>query len=324
MLALAAASRWRPAALARRRAVPRRVLGRAGVSPAGGAGAGRRLEPAAGRPAAARRPRRTTSGSTTTPRPPGSRRRSCCSATGSLEATKGLQLLVLLAAALAGVRGAGASGSRRWRRRLVAVLLAANPVALVQAFSFYVDGLSASLMTAFARAELAARCARPRAARRALASGGGAGAAGEPEVHRAGLRAACWWPGWRSVLWRWWPRRWRGFAALGGGGAGARACWGWASIPTSPTPGARPPVYPVAGAGAVDFLSIQLAPGFHQHSRPVRLAVGLLARASNDNRAPAAEAAVHRRPPGAAALPEADLRLGGFGPLFSGGSAGRV
>ena len=33
------------------------------------------------------------------------------------------------------------------------------------------------------------------------------------------------------------------------------------------------PFHPVAGPGAVDFLRIQLAPGFHDHSRPVRLAV---------------------------------------------------
>ena len=75
------------------------------------------------------------------------------------------------------------------------------------------------------------------------------------------------------------------------------------------------PMYPVAGAGAVDFLSIQLSPGFHQHSRPVRLAVGLLARASNDNRAPDLKLPFTFDRRELQALPEADLRLGGFGPL---------
>ena len=66
-------------------------------------------------------------------------------ASGSLEATKGVQLLALLAAGLAVFAALGQSR----RAALAAALAAANPVAVVQSFSFYVDGMSASLMTGF-------------------------------------------------------------------------------------------------------------------------------------------------------------------------------
>ncbi len=232
-------------------------------------------------------------------------------ATGSLEATKGIQLLVLLAAALVVFAALGQSR----RAALAAAVVAANPVALVQAFSFYVDGMSASLMTAFIAASwLWLR--RPGLAPALAAAGslvllvnlkftglvyGG--------VLVAGLALGAW---------RWWPGRWRGFAALGGTALVAGALGLGFDPYVTNTLSRGHPFHPVAGPGAVDFLRIQLAPGFHDHSRPVRLAVGLLARASNDNHAPVVKPpfTIDRRE--LAALPEADLRLGGFGPLFSG------
>ncbi len=69
-------------------------------------------------------------------------------ATGSLEATKGLQLLPLAAAALLVFAALRARGARVGTAVFLSALIAGNPVALAQVFSFYNDGMGASLMTA--------------------------------------------------------------------------------------------------------------------------------------------------------------------------------
>jgi hypothetical protein len=72
------------------------------------------------------------------------------------------------------------------------------------------------------------------------------------------------------------------------------------------------------GARAVDFIGIQLDPAFHRQSRALRFLVGVFARSSNSNVAPVTKVPFTVGADELDAAAYADVRLGGFGPLWSG------
>jgi len=241
-------------------------------------------------------------------------------ATGSLEAAKGLQLLPLAAAALLVFAALRSNGLRARTAGVVAALVAGNPVALAQVFSFYSDGMGASLTTA-----ALALCWHWR--RRpdpwlvvALAADivvfinlkftglvyGG--------LLFAGL-----------LIWAWLPVRahrgaarrtfWRYALAIAGAFALGTLLLGFDPYLTNLLRKGHP-FYPLMGRGAVDIINIQLAPEFHTLSRPVRFLIGLYARAEEHNVAPALKWPFWVGVGELHALAYPDLRIGGFGPLF--------
>jgi hypothetical protein len=232
-------------------------------------------------------------------------------ATGSLEATKGLQLLPLAAAALlvfTALRGRGV-GPRT--SALVTTLVAGNPVALSQAFTFYNDGMSASLITAL----LALVWHWRRRPDPWLLAGVAATLAVIINLKFTGLvYAVILWAGLTLGL-----RRAPAFrtAALVfvGSIAISTLVLGFDPYVTNVLRKGHP-FYPLMGPGAVDFISIQLAPGFHALSRPTRLLVSLFARANEHNVAPVIDWLPSLGAAQLRALAYPDLRIGGFGPLF--------
>lgn len=234
-------------------------------------------------------------------------------ATGSLEATKGLQLVPLVAAALLVVALLRARGLGRGASLLAAFALVANPVALAQLYSFYVDGLCASLMLAMlALVWWWTRRPRPvtmlaiAACLSLLINTKFTG------LVYSGLLAA------GAAIFVWHRRRAqaRPFAlALAVALAVGTLGLGFDPYVTNLVRKGHP-FYPVAGAGAVDFISIQLTPAVHAQSRPSRLLLGLFSRADNQNRAPQLKWPLSIDRAELTALSYADTRIGGFGPLF--------
>ena len=235
-------------------------------------------------------------------------------AIGTLEAAKGLQLVAALGAGLLAFvalreRGVG----RRWAG-LVAPLAALNPVAAAQAYSFYVDGLGLSLVVAAAAlGSLVARRPEPR-----LLLGLALALVLFINLKFTGVvYGACFVAGgaalafWTRAAWR--PFLITGAAALALGTLGL----GFDPYVTN-TVRAGHPFHPVMGAKAMDFIGIQLDPAFHRLSRPHRFLVGVLARGSNQNVAPVTKLPFTVGSDELAALSYADVRLGGFGPLWSG------
>jgi hypothetical protein len=242
-------------------------------------------------------------------------------ATGSLEAAKGLQLVALLAAGLFAYATLRARGLAERPALLVAVLLAANPVTLAQLASFYVDGLAASLLLSFLALALHPRGrAGPLLAAQAAAllllvntkftalvyavvlvlavaalrwlvgSGDRNGRGQRRQALRAGLVT---------------------LAAVVVGAAGL----GYDPYVTNWRRHGHP-FHPIMGAQPVDFLAIQLAPAFHRKPRLTRLLQATFARASNRNEAPRVKAPWVVGRDELEALAFADLRIGGFGPLW--------
>jgi hypothetical protein len=232
-------------------------------------------------------------------------------ATGSLEAAKGLQLLPLVAAALLVFAGLRARGVGPGTTTLATVLIAGNPVALSQSFTFYSDGLSASLITS-----LLALCWHWR--RRPdpwLLVGMAATIAVLINLKFTGLVYA--------VL------LCAGLALAAGSHLAFRrlaAVFGVSIAVSVLVLGFDPyitnilrnghPFYPLMGRGAVDIINIQLAPEFHALARPTRLLVSLFADANEHNVAPVLDwlPALGRAELRALGYP--DLRIGGFGPFF--------
>ncbi len=239
-------------------------------------------------------------------------------ATGSLEATKGLQLLPLAAAALLVFAALRARGARVGIAAFLSVLIAGNPVALAQIFSFYNDGMGASLMTAMlALAWYWRRRADPwlllalaaciavivNLKFTGLVYGVLLGAGLVLYARRRGAAPD------RSGDFRWFV------AAIAGAFALATLALGFDPYVTNLLRKGHP-FYPLMGPGAVDIINIQLAPGFHALTRPTRFLISLFARADEHNVAPSLKWPFTLGASELRALGYPDLRIGGFGPLY--------
>jgi len=243
----------------------------------------------------------------------------------SLEQSKAFNLILIAVAALtafAAVHALARWGTRR--SALAAVLVALNPVATCQAFSFYVDGQLGSVLAALVAAgALAARAPDPAAV---LAFGLAAALAINVKFSAIAYAAilavaACC----LAVRLRGLPSA----AALGSLSlvaltVGALAI-GWNPyVMNTLTKGH--PLYPLAGPQAVDILTQNLPHGFRALNRFERLAASVFSISSNGHppeliAIPKIPFEVYRselRLRGGLLFASPDVRLGGFGPLFSG------
>jgi hypothetical protein len=239
-------------------------------------------------------------------------------ATGSLEASKGLQLLPLAAAALLVFAALRARGARAGTAVFLSALGAGNPVALAQAFSFYNDGMGASLTTAMLAltwhwrrrcdpwlllALAACIVVMVNLKFTGLVYGVLLSAGLVLYARRRGATAD------RSADFRWFV------AAIAGAFAIATLVVGFDPYVTNLLRKGHP-FYPLMGQGAVDIITIQLGPQFHALTRPTRFLVGLFARADEHNVAPMLKWPFALGASELRAVGYPDVRIGGFGPLF--------
>jgi len=239
-------------------------------------------------------------------------------ATGSLEATKGLQLLPLASAALLVFAALRARGARAATAVVLSALIAGNPVALAQVFSFYNDGMGASLMTAMLAlawhwrrrcdpwlllALAACIVVMVNLKFTGLVYGVLLSAGLTLYVRRRGVAVD------RSAHFRWFV------AAIAGAFAIATLVVGFDPYVSNLLRKGHP-FYPLMGQGAVDIITIQLAPAFHTLARPTRFLVGLFARADEHNVAPMLKWPFALGASELRAIGYPDVRIGGFGPLF--------
>lgn len=233
-------------------------------------------------------------------------------ASSSLEAAKAIGLIALVAAAALAHELLRARGTGRLAAGAAALVLAGNPIATAQLGSFYVDGVAVSLMLAFLCLAL-----HPTEQARPSGLAGQAAALGfllntkftsvvYAVVLLGGLAAAL-----RPGL----PERRR--QLLSHAAALLIGVVGLGFDPyVSNTVQHGHPFHPVMGQHPVDFLSIQLTPSFQQRPRLVRLLIATFARPSNHNDEPKLAWPAINDPDEAAALAQADVRIGGFGPLW--------
>ncbi len=241
-------------------------------------------------------------------------------ATGSLEAGKAGNFLLMSAAVLYGVaalRRLGASRITAWSTALIAAL---NPVVIYQSFSFYIDGQLASLLLCLAAAAslyLQGEKRQEAGIVSAIILAANVKFTGIVYAVAWGglLLAALFFSGKRETI--------RHFllTVFGGGILGA-VIIGWNPYMTNLIFYGHP-FYPLYGAGDknMDIMTLNFPVGFAQLGMLSKLALANLAESSNgfDNVAPALKIPFALRPAELAPFAYgADVRIGGFGPWFSG------
>ncbi|WP_346354884.1 hypothetical protein [Azotosporobacter soli] len=242
------------------------------------------------------------------------------SATGQLETGKAAHLILLAAALLYSVSALRQMGSRYLTAWLIAAAVALNPVAIYQSLSFYIDGQLASLLLC-----LAAAAALYLKGDRRQEIGIVSAIVLAANVKFTGIVYAVLW----SVLFLaalWFGHRRdaiRHFVvtALAGGVLGAVVI-GWNPYMTNLFYYGHP-FYPLYGAGAnnMDIMTLNFPTGFAQLNMLSKLVMANLVESSNgfDNLAPILKWPFALRPAELAPFVYgADVRLGGFGPWFSG------
>jgi hypothetical protein len=234
-------------------------------------------------------------------------------ATGHLESAKGIQLLLLAAGGLLLYAALRTHGAPAAPALVGSLLAAANPVALAQSFSFYVDGMVASLLTILV-ALAALLWHRPQWA---LLLATGAALVLLPNLKFTGVVYGGVLLAGAGALWRW-RRRPRAARLMLVGGTAlllGTVVLGFDPYVTN-LRRAGHPFHPVAGARAVDFIGIQLEPAFHRHPPLVRFFQTTFARSSNVNAAPVPKLPLTVGADEVRAMSQADTRVGGFGPFF--------
>jgi hypothetical protein len=270
-------------------------------------------------------------------------------ATGSLEAGKAPGFTLLVAAALLAGTALRRAGAAPAVAAVGAALAAANPVALTQLLTFYVDGQLALLFTcAVALASLALMtppaagdelppCVRLRRSADTARSDRGESAS---LPRRRPPRSA--WPLLAAALAllaqvkftgvvyagllfvaiaaaalglpRAAGARWR-VLALAAAVAAATLAVSWQPLVTNAREH-RHPFFPLAGPGARDVVSGQ-APRFSAGGRLARFFEATFAESSAGREAPVSKWPFVVRARELEAMAEADVRVGGFGPLFA-------
>ena len=233
-------------------------------------------------------------------------------ATGSIEAGKSLNLVLMLAAGLLIAAAVARMPGPLTRGRLgVALIAVLNPVAGKQLFTYYVDGALASLILAMVAALLLSRRDDGVAVRVALGLAivllinvKFTGAVLAPGI-AAGYLA---WQGWRGRRWRR-PAMAVGLAVLLGVGA-----IGYHPLVRNWL-GTGLPFYPFDGSGAA--MAAQRPANLAEAGRAEKLFYGLFAASAYRQGAPARlKPPIVVTPGELAATAAVDTRLGGFGPLF--------
>lgn len=236
--------------------------------------------------------------------------------TGSIESAMGLHTLLMLVAGLLLLAGLlRCAALPTWAAALLALVAAANPVALYQSLSFYVDGPLASLLVACAGLMLLLINA-PRTRQLWLL---GAVIVLLINVKHTGIAYGGLFV--LALLFAVWRLRpdWlkRAFLAAAIGGVLGAGAFGWSPYVTN-TFNYGHPLYPILGNSAdFDIASNQRPEGFDAMNRFQRLWIGTWARPSI-----ALRGAAETRWPGAIRSEDltqvrtADVRLGGWGSLF--------
>lgn len=241
-------------------------------------------------------------------------------ATGNIETGKALHGILLAAAlfySVAALRRLGCSRLTSW---LLAALAALNPVAVYQSMSFYIDGQLGSLLLCL----LAAAVLEISGDRRqeigiiaaiTLAANVKFTGIVYAVVWAALVLAALWFNGRRD------KSRHFVWTALAGGVIGALII-GWNPYMTNLFYYGHP-FYPLYGAGPnnMDIMTANFPTGFGELNMISKLVLANLVESSNgfDHVAPALKVPFAVRPAELAPFVYgADIRLGGFGPWFSG------
>jgi hypothetical protein len=234
-------------------------------------------------------------------------------ATRSLEAAKGVQLAMLVAAFLLARHALRATGVGRRPAMVVAALAAANPVTLTQLVSFYVDGLMASaIVMVAALAVLHMREGRRWLAPLAMTTAFLANVKFPGLVYASLVAGAVVAYTYRRARDRMRPT----FVAL--------ACCAATTVAAGVNPYITNamrhgnPVYPVAGLNASQTV-VHFDTVFAREPRPLQLVRALASESSDiDDRPPRLKVpfSVHRSE--LAAFGTVDTRIGGLGPLFGG------
>jgi hypothetical protein len=236
-------------------------------------------------------------------------------ATGHIEVAKLLQLAWLATALLLAYAALRGLEVARPAALAIATLAACNPVALCQFLSFYVDGLMASTLTVIA-ALTALWWRRPRSGLLVAIAAAlvflcnlkftGAVYAG---LYACGLGAAT--LAWRRTAWK--PVVLTVAAALLLG----LLAVGYGPYVTNTT-GYGHPFFPIAGPHAEDVLATSVAPSLRSQNRLALLAHTLFSRSYNTLQIPRWKAPFFVDTGEVIAFAAPDVRIAGFGPLFSG------
>ena len=235
-------------------------------------------------------------------------------ATGALEAAKGVNLAAVCAAFLLLWPSLESLGVARGRAVLVAMLAAANPVALTQLASFYVDGLVASSVVIVVA--LAILWVRTGDSRWAPALGLMAAFLSNlkfPGVVYAVFIAIA------TAVWVWTRHRSMARAAIAvvGATAAGTVCIGVNPYVTN-LAAYGSPVYPAAGRGAMTNV-VHFDPAFAQQPRAIQLVRALASESSNvDDRPPRLKVPFAIHASEIQAFGTVDTRIGGLGPFFGG------
>ncbi|MBI3569055.1 MAG: hypothetical protein HY084_12735 [Gemmatimonadetes bacterium] len=236
--------------------------------------------------------------------------------TGALESAKGLQAIALAAAFLLAWPSLECLGVRRRAAVIVALLAAANPVALQQLQSFYTDGLLASsLVAVLALAVLFAHTQAWRfgcALALALAFVANLKFAGV--VYAALIALAVWLTLVRRGTMS--ARRWMQVASL----AAAVAAVEGVNPYLTNTLRHGHPAYPFAGPDAQPIVrQVFYEPTFLAMSAPERVAISLFGESSDDTeRAPRWKVPFTLHAQEVGAFTTVDTRIAGWGPWFGG------
>ena len=233
---------------------------------------------------------------------------------GNLELAKSVQFIAMAGAFLLSWSALESIGVRRRAAVAIAALTAANPVALTQLLTFYVDGLVASSLTMLIAVVILLAVTRQR--RWAVAA-----------VLLFSLLATIKFP---ATLWA---------LLVGATGVGLAATRARARVRqaialaavacgTTLLEGINPfatnalhhghPLYPAAGPNAIQNV-VHFDPTFAARSRLSQLTISLLARSSdNDSQPPRLKVPLSVHAAELAAFTTVDTRIGGWGPLFGG------
>lgn len=237
-------------------------------------------------------------------------------ATGSLESGKAVHLIALTATAALWYAAAFSLGLNRWRSAVVAILTALNPIAISQCLTFYVDGLVGSFFSAMLAMTLMWWKTNDRLWLIVLGmTGAFLSTLKFNGLGLAGLLAA-------SLMVAVWAVDRTRLRALLGAGAASVALAVVLGINPYVTSALRygNPFHPLFGTPepGIEFVYSRNA-AFLAEPAPLRLVTSILARSTNDS-----ERMPRLKPPFTVhidelgAFTDADTRIGGWGPFFSG------
>jgi hypothetical protein len=235
--------------------------------------------------------------------------------TGQVESGKAFHLVFAAASFVLALAAAGELFRPRWIAMLVALLLALNPVTTVQLFGGYVDGEVSSLLVCLVALAVLERVAPHPDQRLALLFA----TALVADLKFTGGPYAVMLAGGLPVVLareRRWREAWREVLPLASGLVVAVAFFGFNPYVTNFLEQGHP-LYPVAGANAIEFMTGSTPADFQRMNRVAGLVVSLFSRSENlaepDQSRLKWPFTYTEEELGSFCIP--DTRVGGFGPL---------